>query len=112
MLSTHPKCPICLCELRSNCFKVREGTAYCATCWHDVNAVLHIALSQVEDILIRHGHMAQDAGINFYCPRLSRDSRMAAHLVAKWLKERGFVPFDTVQPPTAAAADAAATPRR
>lgn len=54
--------------------------------------------------LIHHGHVCSDAGMSFYVPKLSKGTRMAAHLLATWIRDRerpNYQPPRTIVDPRA-----------
>lgn len=54
------------------------------------------------ETLTTHGHTTRDNHINFFTPHVSAGNRMAAHLIGRWLHERGHVPLPANTPQPAA----------
>lgn len=97
-LQQAPRCPMCRQPLQNNAWRPVLRIAYCAICAHDVNTGLHIETERMWPTLTTHGHTSTAAGLDFYTPHFTRDVKCAAHLVGKWLQERGALPPRAYEP--------------
>jgi hypothetical protein len=86
-----PECPICREPLRSGCFRILHGLAYCPQCVNAANYGLQIATEREWPLLIQCNHVSSCDGIHFFTPQVLKSNRMAAHLIAAAIREHRYM---------------------